>query len=73
MATILALCLRALLDRLIVYAGMFPPAGSSCDVAIANYKRYRKEEHAWILRWLVIPAAELEHVPPDLYGSLGLL
>jgi len=52
---------------------MFPSAGSSCDVAIANYKRYCKEEHVWILRWLVIPAAELEHVPPELHGSLALL
>jgi hypothetical protein len=73
MATIIAPCIRALLDRFIDYAGMFLPAGSSCDVAIANYKGYRKEEHAWILRWLVIPAAELEHVPPDLHGSLALL
>ena len=73
MATIIVSCLRVLLDRFIDYAVMFPSAGSSCDVAIANYKRYCKEEHVWILRWLVIPAAELEHVPPDLYGSLGLL
>lgn len=52
---------------------MFPPAGLSCDVAIANYERYRKGEHAWMLRWLVIPAAELKHVPPDLDGSLAVL
>jgi hypothetical protein len=43
---------------------MFPPAGLSFDVAIANYKRYRKREHAWMFRRLVIPAGELEHVPP---------
>ena len=73
MATIIASCIRALLDRFIDYSGMFPPAGSSCDVEIANYKGYRKEEHALMLRWLVIPAAELEHVPPDLHGSLALL
>jgi hypothetical protein len=64
MARTIAPCLRALLDRFIDYAGMFPPAGLSCEVALANYKRYRKGEHAWILGRLVIPAGELEHVPP---------
>jgi hypothetical protein len=64
MARTRAPCLRALLDRFIDHAGMFPPAGLSFDVAIANYKRYRKREHAWMFRRLVIPAGELEHVPP---------
>src|SRR5258705_10791873 len=73
MATIIASCIRAMLDRFIDYSGMFPPTGSSCDVAIANYKGYRKEEHALMLRCLVIPAAELEHVPPELHASLAVL
>jgi hypothetical protein len=62
-----------LLDRFIDYAGMFPPPGLSCVIAIANYKRYRKGEHAWMLRRPVIPAPQLEHVPPDLDGSLPVL
>jgi hypothetical protein len=71
MARTIAPCLRTLLDRFIDYAGMFPPARLSCVVAIANYKRYHKGEHAWMLRRVLILAAE--HVPPDLDGSLAVL
>jgi hypothetical protein len=73
MARIVAPSLRALLDRFIDYAGMFPPAAVHRDAAIANYQRYRKGEHAWMLRWLVIGAAELDHVPRELDGSLAVL
>jgi hypothetical protein len=62
-----------LLDRLIDYAGMFAPASLPRDAAIANYNSYRSGEHAWMLRWLVVGAAELEHVPRELDGSLAVL
>jgi hypothetical protein len=65
--------LRALLERLIDYAGTFPPATLACDNAIANYQRYRTSEHAWMLRHLVIGAADLDRVPTDLDGSLSVL
>lgn len=73
MASIVAPGLRALLDRLIDYAGMFAPASLPRHAAIANYKNYQSGEHAWMLRWLVISAAELEHVPRELDGSLAVL
>ncbi len=73
MARTIAPGLRALLDRLIDYAGMFAPASLPRDAAVANYKSYRSGEHAWMLRWLVIGAAELEHVPRELDGSLAVL
>jgi hypothetical protein len=73
MARTIAPALRALLDRLIDYAGMFPPAALSRDAAIANYESYRTGEYAWMLRWLVVGAAELAHVPRDLDGSLAVL
>ena len=73
MARIVEPCLRALLDRLIDYAGMFPPAALSRGTVIDNYQRYRTGEHAWMLRWLVIAAAELEHVPRNLDGALAVL
>jgi hypothetical protein len=73
MAKIIAPGLRALLDRLIDYAGMFAPASLPRDAAIANYNSYRSGEHAWMLRWLVVGAAELEHVPRELDGSLAVL
>src|SRR5438445_4872946 len=73
MARIVAPGLRALLDRLIDYAGMFAPASLPRDAAIANYRNYQNGEHAWMLRWLVIGAAEMEHVPRDLDGSVAVL
>src|SRR5207237_9337728 len=73
MARILVPCLRALLDRLIDYAGMFPPATLSLDTAIANYKRYCSGEQAWMLRWLVIAAPDVEYVHRDLDGLLAVL
>ena len=73
MARIVAPGIRALLDRLIDYAGMFPPAMLSLDAAIAMYKSYQSGAHAWMLRWLVLKATELEHVPRELDGSLAVL
>jgi hypothetical protein len=73
MARIVAAALRALLDRLIDYAGMFPPASLSSAAAVANYKRYRSGEHGWMLRWLVTSAAELANVPSELDGLLAVL
>jgi hypothetical protein len=65
--------LRALLERLIDYAGTFPPATLAPDVAVANYHRYRASEHAWMLRWLVVSAADLPQVPRELDGMLSVL
>jgi hypothetical protein len=73
MAKIVPPGLQALLDRLIDYAGMFPPATLPRASAIANYENYRNGQHAWMLRWLVIGAAELAHVPRELDGSLAVL
>ncbi len=65
--------LRALLDRLIDYAGMFPPAALGRGDAVANYTRYRDGPHGWMLRWLVVGAAELPHLPRELDNSLSVL
>src|SRR5262249_44337983 len=43
------------------------------DAAVANYRSYRNGEHAWMLRWLVVGAAELGRVPKELDGSLAVL
>jgi hypothetical protein len=73
MVTTIAPALRALIKRLIDYAGMFPPATLPRDSAIANYRAYQRGEHAWMLRWLVVAAAELEEIPKDLDGALSVL
>jgi hypothetical protein len=73
MARFIAPGLGALLDRLIDYAGTFPPAGLPTEAAVTNYTRYRNGEHARMLRWLVVGAAELDRVPRELDGSLAVL
>lgn len=65
--------LHTLLEGIIDYAGTFPPATLSADAAIDNYRRYRSSEHAWMLRWLVVAAADLPRVPTDLDGCLAVL
>ena len=65
--------LRALLDRLIDYAGTFPPATLASDTALSNYRQYRAGEHFWMLRWIVVSAADLPQVPREFDGLLSVL
>ena len=65
--------LVALLERLIDYAGAFPPAALPCGAAAANYASYRSGERAWMLRWLVVSAADLEQVSAEFDGALAVL
>jgi hypothetical protein len=65
--------LRALLASAIDYAGTFPPAALPCAGAVANFASYRAHEHAWLLRWLVVSAADLPQVPRDFDGALSVL
>jgi hypothetical protein len=51
--------LQALLARIIDYAGLFPPAGSSMSDAVANYAQYQASESAWALGRFVVPANRL--------------
>jgi hypothetical protein len=55
--------LRALLEGLIDYAGLFPPAALSMQDAVRNYARYREEEYAWALGRFVVPADRAHEVP----------
>ncbi len=73
MARPVAPALQALLERLIDYAGAFPPAALPRDAAVANYLRYRSGDRAWMLRHFVVAAAELPHVSAELDGSLAVL
>jgi hypothetical protein len=69
----IAPALRALLGHLIDYAGTFPPAALPCESAAANYATYRTGPRAWMLRWLVVGATDLAHVPPAFDGALSVL
>ncbi len=51
--------LRAFMENLIDYAGLFPPADLSILELIQNYARYRQEPECWMLGRFIIPARRL--------------
>jgi len=50
---------HAVLDRLIDYAGLFPPAGLPMAETVANYAGYQRRDDAWALARLVVPVNRL--------------
>lgn len=57
---VVASSLRALLDGLIDYAGLFPPASLSMKTAVANYAEYLTGEYCWALGRFILPVGRLE-------------
>ena len=57
-----AASLRTLLEGLIDYAGLFPPAALPMADVHHNFDRYRRSPHAWALGRLVVPAGRLEEL-----------
>jgi hypothetical protein len=57
--------LRVLLEHLIDYAGLFPPAALSMQDAVRNYARYREGEYAWALGRFIVPKERVSEVPPE--------
>jgi hypothetical protein len=67
--------LRELLNGIIDYAGLFPPANLPLDEAVRNYARYRTEPESWMLARFVCPArrlAELNTHRSELPETLNL-
>ena len=60
---------RALLEGLIDYAGLFPPAGLPMAEVVANFAAYQRRPDSWALGRLVVPAARLE----EFEAALGAL
>ena len=54
--------LRALLENLIDYAGLYPPAGLPLPEVLENYEAYLASPESWMLNRLVLPAARLPEV-----------
>lgn len=52
--------LRALLTRIVDYAGLFPPAQLGMEEAVAGYAEYLGGPHEWMLGRFVLPAARLD-------------
>ena len=57
--------IRILMNGLIDYAGLFPPAALDMGTALRNYARYRSREYAWMLGRFVVPAAKVSEVDPS--------
>jgi hypothetical protein len=69
---------RALLDGIIDYAGLFPPATLPMAEAWREYGRHRASPQAWMLGRFICPAARLEELaaclqPEESGVSLALL
>lgn len=52
--------LETLLDGLVDYAGLFPPASLPMDAAVRNYATYRAGERRGMLARFVLPVARLD-------------
>jgi hypothetical protein len=64
---------RALLTRFFDHAPMFPPASLPPAEALAEDRRARQSEHAWLLGRLVWPAAQLSELPQDEGRALAVV
>ncbi|MGA8535489.1 MAG: hypothetical protein WB615_15380, partial [Candidatus Tumulicola sp.] len=53
---------RAAFDRLIDYAGLFPPATLSLEEAVAEYAAERRGAAAWMLGRFIVPASRLDAI-----------
>ncbi|MGO9229530.1 MAG: hypothetical protein ACLQKA_10020 [Bryobacteraceae bacterium] len=54
--------LRALLAKVVDYAGLYPPASLPLGEVAANYERYLLSPEAWMLNRLVLPMEKLREV-----------
>jgi hypothetical protein len=64
---------QALLSRFFDHAPMFPPARLPPAEALAEDRRARQSEHAWLLGRLVWPAAQLSELPQDEARALAVV
>jgi hypothetical protein len=64
---------RALLTRFFDHAPMFPPASLPPAEALAEDRRARESEHAWLLGRLVWPAAQLSELLQDEGRALAVV
>lgn len=50
---------RALLEGILDYAGLFPPAKLDLQTALKSYREYRAHPHGWILSRFVLPLEQV--------------
>jgi hypothetical protein len=49
---------RLLLDSVLDYAGLFPPAKLDMPTTVANFARYRRSGESWMLARLIVPVTQ---------------
>ena len=59
-----AASLRALLERSIDYAGLFPPASLSLEPALKNHADHVRTADAWMLGAFILPIAQFDSAAP---------
>jgi hypothetical protein len=64
---------RALLTRFFDHAPTFPPASLAPAEALAEDRRARESEHAWMLGRLVWPAGQLSELPQEEARALAVV
>lgn len=53
---------KAFMNKILDYAGLFPPARLPMDEAVRNYLRYRNEPDEWMLSRFICPAVRLREL-----------
>ena len=53
---------RILLESLVDYAGLFPPAGLDMPAAVREYAAHRDSDAAWMLGRFIVPSVRLEEM-----------
>mgnify|MGYP006426822097 CR=1 FL=1 len=62
--TLIAPGLRAFMQRIVDYAGMFPPADLPLREAMESFLSYRAEPERWMLNRFVLPTTRLDELRP---------
>lgn len=60
MSTEIKESVKILLNEIIDYAGLFPPAGLSMPEAVINYATYRNSNYNWMLGRFILPVDRLD-------------
>ena len=64
--------IQTLMDGLIDYAGLFPPADLEMKPTVANYAEYRSGHNDWMLSRLIVPVGRLEEFERHAHALLPI-
>ncbi len=63
--------IKAMLEKAIDYAGLFPPAGLSIEDALANYNVYRHNQESWMLSRFICPTTKFSEFEEVYLGLIN--